>query len=146
MESASVQLLGYPWRLGGITVQISYMEGRCHQNWVRSSFCKWKWKYVKNGFFHKSLCHRKFAAWNFFGDGDYRTAMDSAFRISIWKGGTKFFDRVLVAWSQSRATKYDPLAKLWGVQKSRYGHNFQNISSKMNQRLLIGYEPKLFQV
>ena len=30
------QLLGYPWKVWGITVQTSYLEGRWHQNWVRS--------------------------------------------------------------------------------------------------------------
>ena len=30
------QLLGYPWKVWGITVQTSYWEGRWDQNWVRS--------------------------------------------------------------------------------------------------------------
>ena len=28
------QLLGYPWKLWGITVQTSYVEGRWHQTWA----------------------------------------------------------------------------------------------------------------
>ena len=52
------------------------------------------------------------------------------------------FDPVLVGRSWVSATKWGPLAKLCGVQKNRYGHNFQNIASKMNQRLVIGYDPK----
>ena len=30
-------------------------------------------------------------------------------------------------------------------RKNRYGHNFQNIGSKMNQRLVIGYDPMLIR-
>ena len=52
-------------------------------------------------------------------------------------------DPVLVTWSWVSATKCGLLAKIWGVQKNKHGHNFQNIGSKMNQWLLIGYEPTL---
>ena len=34
------ELLGYPWKLWGITVQTSYVEGLWHQNWVRSRLTK----------------------------------------------------------------------------------------------------------
>ena len=43
------------------------------------------------------------------------------------------FDPVLVARSWVSATKWALLAKLCGVKKNRYGHNFQNIASKMNR-------------
>ena len=33
----------------------------------------------------------------------------------------------------------------WAVKKNRYGHNFQNIASKTNQRGLIVSEPTLIQ-
>ena len=33
----------------------------------------------------------------------------------------------------------------WAVEKNRYGHNFQNIAFKLNQRGLIVYEPTLIQ-
>ena len=33
----------------------------------------------------------------------------------------------------------------WAVTKNKYGHNFQNIASKTNQRGLIVYEPTLIQ-
>ena len=35
------------------------------------------------------------------------------------------------------------VSKIMRCQKNKHGHNFQNIGSKMNQRLLIGYEPTL---
>ena len=31
------QLLGWPWKLWGITLQTSYVEGRWHQNWAHTS-------------------------------------------------------------------------------------------------------------
>ena len=47
------QLLGYPWKLWGTTVQISYVEGRWHQNWARNRPPKFFWgrqqKLAKNG-------------------------------------------------------------------------------------------------
>ena len=33
--------------------------------------------------------------------------------------------------------------RICGVQKNRYGHNFQNIASKMNQRWAINYDKPL---
>ena len=39
--------------------------------------------------------------------------------------------------SRVRTTKCNPVS---GVRFNKHGHNFQNIGSKMNQRLLIGYE------
>ena len=38
----------------------------------------------------------------------------------------QIFAHVLVAQSWVSATKWGPLAKLCGVKKNRYGHNFQN--------------------
>ena len=43
------------------------------------------------------------------------------------------------------AKKWGPLAKLSAVKKNRYGHNFQNIGSKLNQRGLIDYDPTLIR-
>ena len=95
------QFLGYPWKLWGITVQTSNVEGRRHQNWVCSrptkKFTKAKWKFVKNWFLRQSFSHWKFSMWIFFGTGTIETATDSDFRISLWKGGRKFFDSVLPA-------------------------------------------------
>ena len=46
------------------------------------------------------------------------------------RGVQIFYDPVFVTWSQVSATKCSRLAKIWGVTKNRYGHNFQNIGSK----------------
>ena len=45
----------------------------------------------KTFFFRKTLCHPKFLTLKFFGTGTIGTATDSAFRISVWKEGTKIF-------------------------------------------------------
>ena len=55
------------------------------------------------------------------------------------------FDPVLVARSWVSTTKWAPLAKLCGIKKNRYNHNFQNIASKMNQRWVIDYDPTLIR-
>ena len=51
----SGQLQGYPWKLCGMTVQTSYVEGQWHQNWVCSRPTKkssvQQRKFVKNWFF-----------------------------------------------------------------------------------------------
>ena len=46
-------------------------------------------------------------------------------------------DPVLVVQSWVSGTKCGPVAKLWGVRFNKYGHNFQNIGSKRNQRLQV---------
>ena len=50
---------------------------------------------------------------------------------------------VLVARSWVSATKCGRLAKKCGVKKNRFGHNFQNIASKTNQRWVINYDKPL---
>ena len=57
----------------------------------------------------------------------------------------QIFDPVLVAQNWVSATKWGLLAKLCGVKKNKHGHNFQNISSKMNQRWVIVYDATLIQ-
>ena len=52
----------------------------------------------------------------------------------------QMFDPVSFARSLVSATKWGPLAKLCAVQKNKHGHNFQNIGSKRNQRLVIVYD------
>ena len=54
------QLLGYPWKVWGITVQTSYVEGRWHQNWVCSRPTVFLPKGHENSwkteiFYHKSI-------------------------------------------------------------------------------------------
>ena len=49
------QLLGCPWKLWGITLQTSYVEGRWHQNWAHTSplhfFTVGTRKFAKKWFF-----------------------------------------------------------------------------------------------
>ena len=99
MESASGQLLGYPWKLGGITVQTSYVEGRWHQNRVRSRFCKWRWKYMKNGFFVNCSVTENFQHVNFSGWGPSELPQTQLSEYLHEKGVEIFFDCVLTAQS-----------------------------------------------
>ena len=57
-----------------------------------------------------------------------------------WLRGS--FDSVLVARSRSRATNCDPIAE---CQKEQIRPQFSYYRFKMNQRLLIGYEPTLIR-
>ena len=66
--------------------------------------------------------------WN---DG-YTLRNKRLFDISWLQG---IFDRVFVTRSRVRATKCDPLARIWGVAKKRYGHNVQNICPTINHLL-----------
>ena len=84
------QLLSYSWKLGGITVQTSYVEGWWHQTWVCSRLTKkimcghatsWKME-----IFRKPLCHRKFSRENF-RDEDYRNRHGLSFQNIYMKGG-----------------------------------------------------------
>ena len=49
------QLQAYPWKLGGMTVQTSYVGGRWHQNWPHTSpqifFPVWTRKFAEKWFF-----------------------------------------------------------------------------------------------
>ena len=49
------QLLGWPWKLWGITLQTSYVKGRWHQNWAHTSplqfFTVGARKFAKNWLF-----------------------------------------------------------------------------------------------
>ena len=100
---------------------------------------------MKKCHFRKSLLTGKFSTGKFFGPSSYGILTLLGFRKSLWKGVQQIFDSVLVARSRLRATKCDLLAKIWGVAKNRFGHNFQNIGSTLNQLLLIGYEPTLIR-
>ena len=67
--------------------------------------------------------------------------MSRRFRICVAKGVR---GRFRLSYGGGRSVPYFPKNSCeCGVTKNRYGHNFQNIGSKINQRLLIGYEPML---
>ena len=67
-----------------------YREGNKIGKWSYSHFLfwmldfPWREKWVQ-------LRHQRISTWKFSGTGTRGTATDSAFRISIWKGGRKFF-------------------------------------------------------
>ena len=91
--------------------------------------------------FCKTLRTRKFSMGKFFGASTHGILTHSGFRKCIWKVGTTNVWPCFGRPKLGECTKWGPLGKLWGVQKNKHGHNFQNIGSKLNQRGLIVYEP-----
>ena len=105
--------------LWGITVQTSYVEGWCHQNLVYMSpklFLQTdKEISEKENFFVKHSVTEIFQREHFSGRG---LSEPPGTQLSYEWVAKTFFDCVLFAPSQLRATKCDPLAKLRGVQKT----------------------------
>ena len=92
----SGQLLGHPWKVWDITLQMSYVEAWWHQNWVHSRpiLCRGgaDTEIIENlCFFYKTVRSPKFTNWNFSGAGTHGFSTHSAFRISIWKVCKKIF-------------------------------------------------------
>ena len=89
------QLLGYPWKVWGITVQTSYWEGLWHQNCGYTSpilfFGGGKRNQWKMELFCKTLRTRKFSTGKFSGASTHGILTHSGFRICIWKVGTTNF-------------------------------------------------------
>ena len=53
----------------------------------------------------------------------------------VWHMGVRMIiGQVITAQSQDMAAKVSSSPKLWGVEKKRHGHNFQNFGSTSNQR------------
>ena len=53
----------------------------------------------------------------------------------------KFFGPCFGLPKLGECDKMRSVSKIMRYHKNRYGHNFQNIGSKMNQRLVIVYDP-----
>ena len=87
----------------------------------------------KTELFCKSLRTRKLSPENFSGQAPTESlrTQDSDNVYGRWV--QQMFDLVLVAESWVSVKKWGPLAKLWGVQKNRHGHNFQNNGSFWNR-------------
>ena len=101
------QLFGYPWKLWGITVQTSYIEGRWHRSWARKRPPKFfggqQQKLVKNGIFFSSarysqtkrdfgMRHKRWKAWytngnkRLLGENWLRSSFDPVFVAQSWSG------------------------------------------------------------
>ena len=89
------QLSGYPLKVWGIRVQISYWKGLWHQNCGYTSpilfFGGGKRNQWKTELFCKSLRTRKFSTRKFFGVSTQEILTHSGFRKCIWKVGTTYF-------------------------------------------------------
>ena len=126
------QLLGFPWKLWGITVQTSYWEGLWHQNCGYTSPILFFLEAAREisekwNFFVKRSVPENFQWENFSGQVPTESlrTQDSENVYERWV--QQIFDPVLVGRSWVSATKWGLLAKLWGVTKNRR-QNFFNIS------------------
>ena len=97
----------------------------------------------KTELFRKSLSHRKFSMWTFFRDGYYRKYHRLRFQNIYIRGGYNFFWPCFGRLKLVEGDKMRSVRKNKRCYKNRYGHNFQNIGSTMNERLFIGYEQTL---
>ena len=102
------QLQAYPWKLGGMTVQTSYVGGRWHQNWAHTSpqhfFMSVHGNWRKGVFFRT----QKFWRGNFFGASTHWILTHSGFRKYSWFCWPNLRFKVMAAQSE---VKYRPCYK-----------------------------------
>ena len=98
------QLLGYPWKLWGITLQTSNKEGQWHQNWAYTSLLNFfmcvHGNSRKSDFLGKMLHTRKFSTGKFFGAATHEILTHSGFRKCSWFGWRSLHFEVLAAQSE----------------------------------------------
>ena len=121
------------WKVGGIKIERTQAQNFFLQTDKEIS--------EKGNFFVNRSITKKFQR-QIFRYGDYRTATDSAFRISVWKGGTNFF------WPCLGRLKSVEGKKMWSVSKKRrcqrkcISHNFQNWACPLKSLFPVGYGKK----
>ena len=126
------QLLGYPWKVWGITVQTSYVEGRWHQNWVRSRPAKKKTR-VAMEFREK---------WKFFVNRSVPESLRTQDSENVYERWVQqIFDPVLPARSWEMPVKCELPAKIGRCLPKPFGHNFHISALKLNQRYFIYTAP-----
>ena len=107
------QLLGYPWKLWGKTVQTSYVDFSGIKIEPDIFFAHEQGNQWKRIFF--TLKRREILGWVIKGQMMAIHRRPNAFLTKIGYGS-------VLTRSGLRATKYDPFAKIWGVRKkTRYG-------------------------
>ena len=98
------QLLGWPWKLWGVTLQTSYVEGRLHQNWAHTSplhfFSVCARKFAKSDLLGKTLHTRKFSTGKFFGTDTHGILTHSGFRKCRRFGWPSLGFKVIAAQSE----------------------------------------------
>ena len=122
-------------KVWGITVQISYWEGRWHQN------CGYTSPIL---FFGYGQGNPWKTAQNFFGGHTPWKSLRTQHSDKNCKKCLKILDPAFVAWSWVSATKCGPLAKIWAVAKKSHSHNFRICASKLKWLLAIVYGKKWF--
>ena len=116
------QLLGWPWKLCGITLQTSYVEGWWHQNWAHTSplhfFTVRTRKFAKKWFWGKALRTHKLSTGRFFGAGTHGILTHSGFRKYSRLGWPSLLFEVIAAQSEVIGQKPVVLQKIRGVTKN----------------------------
>ena len=126
------QLLGYPWKLWGITVQTSYVEGWWHQNWASNRPTKkfaggdrneWKTEY-------------------FYSDLTPRHNTNSVVLITMWTTSSWLWCAP-PAWLTSRPPPRPPCQNSWSWSpNSTFGYLFEWIyKSKKHSRTICPCPP-----
>ena len=101
---------------------------------------KWPKIAKKNGSLNRNLLNFFVWVW-YILDASWWILMSRRFRICVAKGVR---GRFRLSYGGGRSVPYFPKNSCeCGVTKNRYGHNFQNIASKTNQRWLINYDKPL---
>ena len=125
------QLLGYPWKVWGITVQTSYWEGRWHQNCGYTSPILF-WGYEQGNQWKTELRTRKFSTVKFSGQAAMESLCTQDSENLYERGAQKIVDLDLDARSRVSAFKCSPLAKICGPKKKYISQNLRNWASPRN--------------
>ena len=118
----SGHFLGCPWKLWGITLQTSYMEGRLHQNWAHTSLLHFlvcvHGTLRKSYFLGKALCTQKFSTEKFFWAATLGILTLSVFKkcSRYWWLSLRF--EVIAAQSEVTGQKPVVLQKSKGIMKN----------------------------
>ena len=138
------QLQAHPCKLGGMTVQTSYVGGQQHQNWAHTSpqhllMCvHGNWR--KSEFFGETLCAWKFSTGTFFRYSSHGMLAHSGFRKYNRFGWPSLRFEVIAAQSEVIGKNQSCYEKSRGVTNQRHSANFRPIAGTLNQHGLIGHD------
>ena len=136
----SGQLLGHPWNVWDITLQMSYVEAWWHQNWVHSRpiLCRGGGDAEISEnlcFFIKRSVGPNLQIETFLGPAPTDSPRTQLSEYLYERYVKKILVRVIPVRSRERAAKRDLPAKIGTVTKKRHGHNFWTRAPKTNSVL-----------
>ena len=133
----SGQLLGHPWNVWDITLQMSYVEAWWHQNWVHSRpiLCRGGGDAEISEnlcFFIKRSVAPNLQIETFLGPAPTDSPRTQLSEYLYERYVKNFLVRVIPVRSRERAAKRDLPAKIGHRNKKRHGHNFRVRGPKTN--------------